>query len=60
MAGFPGMTDAHTFSLDWQVRYPCLLKITYLEKDTFLEKVFCRAMCTAKQLLLLMEVKQPN
>ena len=25
MAGFPGMTDAHTFSLDWQVRYPRLL-----------------------------------
>ena len=29
MAGFPGMTDAHTFSLDWQVRYPHLLQISW-------------------------------
>ena len=36
MAGFPGMTDAHTFSLDWQVRYKrlmCLLPRLFVSLD---------------------------
>ena len=58
MAGFPGMTDAHTFSLDWQVRYKRLM--SHSEMTIFLLNLFCRAMCIAKLLLLLMGVKQPN
>ena len=58
MAGFPGMTDAHTFSLDWQVRFS--RPMSYSEMRILLLNFFFRAMCIAKLLLFLMEVKQPN
>ena len=53
--GFPGMIDAHTFSLDWQVLVP---SSTFRGKK--MNSPCCRATSTVRLLLLLMAARQQN